>query len=218
MPSTLDPELSRGMEKLTRASWPVKAIKRPSALARACVERDAIKEAVNATNEGLLARLAVKVGLGAPTPSLDKQLVAAEEKVKALEEDVIDAVLVPLMERDKWAVHAQFVEIEIYLRSQIPRQPGNSPEIKAANAAADKALDITGNLIFMEKWVCYALKKQTPEGLQYYFPRNAQAEFVVPEDIEKPVLQQLWAAYHNAFRPTEAELKKSSAPTTRKPS
>lgn len=218
MPSNLDPELARGMEKLTRASWPVKAIKRPSALARACVQRDALQEAVNATNESFLERAKVKLGLGAPTPSLDKQLELAQQHVKDLEEDVIDGFMVPLTESDKWSVQAQFLVIEILLKGQMLKQPGDSPEVKAVNEAMDKALDITGNMVYSEKWVGAALKKKTDKGFEPYWPFNAKGEVVVPLDVEKSVIERLWVAYHQAFVPTEAELKKLSAPTTQKPS
>ncbi len=110
-------------------------------------------------------------------------------------------------------MRANFVHIELFLKSQLQKE-GKTEEIKEANKAADKTLDLIGNQVWMSKWVGYALRERnSKDQFEPYWP-----EYLTPPDLEPSVIAQLYFEYHNAFTPSEAELKKSSAPTTRRTS
>lgn len=204
-----DLDLARGMQKLTRSSWPVnKVLKKPQALARAKAQLDAFKQAQAAGDESFLGRLKVKVGLAPAAPSLAEQIALLEKNVEALEKDTLDGELTPLAESEHWSVRAHFLHLELFLKGQLQRE-GTSEEIKASNKAADQALEIMGNQVWTAKWVAYSLKRRTEKGLEPYWP-----DFTVPDDVDPHVVMQLFGAYHAAFTLTEAELKKSPAPTT----
>jgi hypothetical protein len=207
----LDPEGAAGMEKLMRRGKPVRVLRRISALSRARATLDTMKQVSN-EGRGILARFkAILPGVKQDQP-YEKQVVQAQALVDQLENDWIEGVLTPLTEAEAWAVRAHYTHLSLYLTRQLT-QEGNTPEKVAANAAATETVDILGNQAWMAKWVGYSLKR-TPEDGRRTATEPYWPEAIIPADLDPMVIGQLFSIYHEAFTPTEAELKKSAAPTT----
>lgn len=190
----LDPEVVSAMQKLTRKSFPVKLHLRPQTLARARADLDALVQAK--AGSGLKEKVKA---LLMPAHQLEAQIKRAQELVAILDADQIDGTLSPLSEQEVWAVRAHFTHISLYLKRQL-LQPGESTEKKAANKAADDAIDIIANQVWMSKWVGFSLRRN--DGALYW--PNAET----PPDLEPEVLAKLFNMYGEAFKPTESELKK----------
>lgn len=199
----IDPEIASGMQKLTRKSWPVTMHARPHFLSKAKRDLEALLKARKGEGmiEGLLAKLK-------PPKMIEARIRQAEEIVKRLEADVIVGELFPLSETEVWSVRAHFTHLGIYLHKQL-MQGGETEEKKVANKAAQQTIEIIGTQAWMSKWIGYSFKRLNSldqvEGP--YWP-----EAVIPAEVEPQVISELFTLYHQAFTPTESELKKSVAP------
>ena len=136
----------------------------PSALARTRGPGlDSRKGALEAKDESFLERLKTKVGLGVPTPNLAVQVGQLQAMVEAMEKNTLDGFLTPVQEREQWGVRGHYTHIGLFLRGQLIK-PGSTEEIKAANKAAEAAIEITCDHVWKNKWVAYSLKKKTKDG------------------------------------------------------
>ena len=205
--ATLDPEVAGGMAKLTRRSKPVKVLRRVAALIRVRTQLEGLRSAKGAELP-LISRLRDKL-LGSATPDLDGQIRVMEAAVAELEADFIEGELTPLTEMEVWQAKAYCTKLHLILAGGMLRG-GTEPEQVAADKAGKDTVNLIGTQAWMMKWVGYSLKRKDEKGqLTLYWP---DAE--VPMDVEAVVLADLFNAYHEAFTPTPAELKKSVAPTT----
>ena len=198
------PDLALGMVKLTRKLWPVEVNKYPTRLAQVMASLDAVQGARDARDESLLERLAVKLKLGTPTPSLDQQVKLLQEKADVFKAQVIKADLVPLTESEVYLVRAQYTSLMLFLKKKM-LTPALSED---AAAAVNQAIDVQCNMAWQHKWVGLALRVTGTD--KAYYPEG------LPDDIEPNAVGELYVAYHGAFTLTEEELKKSFALTTPK--